>query len=404
MAVDGAFWMGIASPKAGKAARFGTGRTGGLFDAIIIGGGIAGCSTAYFLAADGAQAAVLEQFEPGSLASSANAGSLHVQIQPEPFHAFGEAWARAFAPALPFYAESLSLWRQTETALGEDFQIVQNGGLLIAESDADMRFIEAKMRIERAAGLEMALLSAADLRDRAPWIADSAVGGAFCPVEGQANPLIAAQSFAAAAAALGARIESGCQVRAIRRSKAGYEAETSKGRFRAARLVNAAGADAPRIAKLLGSALPLESFPLQLIVTEPAEPLLDQLIYSAADPLTLKQTKIGSVLIGGGWPGWLDGRGHAQVAARSLLGNLRAAGRLVPALQPLRMIRAWAAQAAGNRSWLPMLGELPGVPGCFVNCVPWMGFSGAPAASRIVASLVQGRTPPMDFDVSCFAP
>lgn len=387
-----------------EAAPFGAGRTIELFDAIIIGGGIAGCSTAYFLAADGVPAVVLEQFEPGALASSSNAGSLHAQIQPEPFQAFGEAWARAFAPALPFYAESLSLWRQAEAALGEDFQIVQNGGLLIAESDADMRLIEAKMRMERTAGLEMALLSATDLRDRVPWLVDSAVGGAFCPIEGQANPLVAAQAFAAAATALGARIESGCQVRAIRRIKAGYEAETSKGRFRAARLVIATGVDAPRIAKLLGSSLPLESFPLQLIVTEPAEPLLDLLIYSAANLLTLKQTKAGSVLIGGGWPGWLDACGHAQVAANSLLGNLRAASGLIPALRPLRMVRAWAAQVAGNRSWLPILGELPGAPGCFVNCVPWMGFSGAPAASRIVASLVQGRQPPVEFDILPFAP
>lgn len=376
-----------------------------MFDAIIIGGGIAGCSTAYYLAADGVQVALLEQFEPGALASGANAGSLHAQIQPEPFRDFGEAWARSFAPALPFYAKSLALWREAEAALGADFEISQNGGLLIAESAAQLRLIEAKMRIERAAGLEVALLSAAELRDKAPWVADGMVAGAaFCPIEGQANPLIAASAFAAAAAALGARIWPGCRVQGIRRSKAGYQLETSQGQFGAARLVNAAGVDAPRIAALLGGDLPLRSFPLQLIVTEPAEPLLGQLIYSAADLLTLKQNKAGSVLIGGGWPGWLDGRGQAQVAANSLLGNLRVAGRLVPALRPLRMARAWVAQVAGNRSWLPLLGAQPGAPGCFVNCVPWMGFSGAPAAGRIVASLVQGRRPPVDFDVSCFAP
>ena len=389
-----------------EAAQFSLGQVWKLFDAIIIGGGIAGCSTAYYLAADGVQVALLEQFEPGAMASGSNAGSLHAQIQPEPFRDFGEAWARAFAPALPFYAKSLSLWREAEAALGADFEISQNGGLLIAESTAELRLIEAKMRIERAAGLEMALLSAAELRDKLPCIADGMVGGgaAFCPIEGQANPLIAASAFAAAAAALGARIQPGCRVEGIRRSKTGYHLETSQGQFGAARLVNAAGVDAPRIAALLGGDLPLRSFPLQLIVTEPAEPLLGHLIYSAADLLTLKQSKAGSVLIGGGWPGWLDGRGHAQVAANALLGNLRAAGRLVPALRPLRMVRAWAAQVAGNRSWLPMLGELPGAPGCFLNCVPWMGFSGAPAASRIVASLVQGHPPPVDFDVSCFAP
>jgi len=51
-----------------------------------------------------------------------------------------------------------------------------------------------------------------------------------------------------------------------------------------------------------------------------------------------------------------------------------------------------------------VIGEMPGTDGFFINYVPWMGFSGALAAARITASQVQGKMPPVDFDVSCFAP
>ena len=53
---------------------------------------------------------------------------------------------------------------------------------------------------------------------------------------------------------------------------------------------------------------------------------------------------------------------------------------------------------------MPLLGELPGVPGYFLNYVPWMGFTGAPAGGRIVASLVQDKLPPLDLDLAPFQP
>ena len=373
-------------------------------DVIVIGGGIAGCSAAYYLAADGVAVTVLEQFEPGAMASGSNAGSLHAQIQPEPFITLGESWARAFAPALPLYIESMALWRQADAALGFDLEVAQHGGLVAAASAAEMRLLEAKARLDRAAGLEMELLGARDLRERAPCISERMVGGVFCPIEGKANPLVAAPAFAAAASMLGASIETGCRVTAVRRSGARYEIETTRGRYRTARLINAAGAAAARVAALVGGALDDEPFVQQLIVTEPAAPMIDCLIYAAGRRLTLKQTRSGTIVIGGGWPAAVMGPGYAQVVQRSLADNLRVALQVVPALRTLRVVRTWAAAVNGSPSWRPLIGEMPGAPGMFLNWVPWMGFSGALAASRIVASLVQGSAPPVDFDIAHFAP
>lgn len=373
-------------------------------DVIVIGGGIAGCTTAYYLAADGVDVTLLEQYELNALASGSNAGSLHAQIQPEPFVKLGESWARDYSQAIPFYAESISLWCKAGPMLGTDLEVTVTGGLAVASSEAEMRVIEAKAGIERAAGLEMELLGASDLRDTAPYVADRMVGAAFCPIEGKADPLIAVPAFAAAAESLGARILQGREVSAIRRDNGGFQVETAEGEFEAPRLVNAAGVQAGRITAMVGAAIDIQAFPIQLSVTEPVAPLIRHLVYSASEMLTLKQTRCGTVLIGGGWPAGLDEQGRARVGRKSLLANIAVAVDVVPDLESMSIVRTWAAEVNGTRSWRPLIGELAGVPGFFMNYVPWMGFSGGPAGGRIIASLVQGREPPVEFDLSGFVP
>jgi glycine/D-amino acid oxidase-like deaminating enzyme len=120
--------------------------------------------------------------------------------------------------------------------------------------------------------------------------------------------------------------------------------------------------------------------------------------------LTVKQTRIGTVLIGGGWPAALDDNQQPRVDRASLQANLDVALEVVPVLAEAAIARTWAAEVNGNQSWLPVIGEVPGNRGFFMNYVPWMGFSGAPMASQIVASLVQGQGSGADFAVDAFAP
>jgi len=230
------------------------------------------------------------------------------------------------------------------------------------------------------------------------------IGAAFYPSEGKANPLVAAPAFAAAAESLGARIFQACEVLAIGRGESGYRVETSKGVFEAPRLVNAAGVAASRVAAMVGVDIEVQSFPIQLSVTEPIAPLIGHLVYSAGEMLTLKQSKSGTVLIGGGWPAKLDKNHRAQVSRESLFGNLGVAFEVVPDLASANIVRTWVGQVNGNKSWRPMIGEMPGMPGFFVNYIPWMGFTGGPAGGRIIASLAQGREPSVGFDVSQFEP
>lgn len=374
-------------------------------DVIVIGAGIAGCCTAVYLAEDGVDVLVLEREAPNARASGSNAGSLHAQIQHEPFVRQGEAWARRFSPAIPFYLASIRLWEEAEALVGRDLEVARTGGLLVAANDAQLRQVDAKARLDEAAGLTLRLLDRVALREVAPYLGDDLVGGLLCLDEGKANPLIAATAFADAAIARGVRIEAPCEVKAIgRRSGGDFVVATTRGEFRAPRLVDAAGADAGRIAALLGVHLAIQAFPIQLAVTEPLQPLVDHLLYSAADPLTLKQSRAGTVLIGGGWPARIDALGRPQVSLESLTRNVRVALQVVPALADAALVRCWAGIVNGTEDWLPIIGEAPRVPGFFLNYVPWMGFTGGPAGGRIVASLVQGRDPPVSFDPGPFAP
>ena len=186
-------------------------------DAIVIGGGIAGCATAWYLARDGVDVLLLERDDINLQASGANAGSLHVQIQHEPFRAGGAAWTERFLPALPFYAWSIGEWNAAAAALGRDLEIAQDGGLIVAESDEEFGLIASKVEYERRAGLPSELLDRDALLAKAPYLSGRLQGGAFCPLEGKANPLLATPAFADAAVSLGATVRCGQPVTAVER-------------------------------------------------------------------------------------------------------------------------------------------------------------------------------------------
>jgi len=371
-------------------------------DVIVIGGGLAGCATAYYLARDGVAVTVLERSELNTQASGSNAGSLHAQIPHDPFVNRGPQWARTFAPTIGLLRHSIDVWRDLPTTLDADLEVSLKGGLLVATDASQMASIAAKVEVERSQGLDVRLLDRAEVRTLAPYLSDAMVGGAFCPDEGKASPLAATLAYARAARALGARFVRHAEVTRITPIGDGFEVTAGTEVVRARRVVNAAGADAGKIASLLGIVIDVQGFAIQVAVTERVGPLIPHLVYSAGDKLTLKQNQAGSILIGGGWPARWHSRGYPSTDPDSLQRNMAVALATVPALGALRVIRTWAAVVNGTDDWKPILGEVPGRPGFFINFFPWMGFTAGPAVAQIVASLVQGKPAPFDVDLSPF--
>jgi sarcosine oxidase, subunit beta len=105
-------------------------------DVLVVGGGITGAATALRLAQAGADVVLVERHDLNTQGSGYNAGSLHAQIQHEPFLHKGEAWARAYAPATAFLLESTRLWQTLGDELEADLEVAILGGILVAETES----------------------------------------------------------------------------------------------------------------------------------------------------------------------------------------------------------------------------------------------------------------------------
>lgn len=372
-------------------------------DTLIVGGGLTGCAAGYELARAGVDVLLVERAYVNAEASGRNAGGFHVQIQYEPFVGEGEAWAGTWAQStIPLLIDAVARWQELTDELGADLEVKLAGGLLAADTAEDVAALERKAAIERAAGLEVELLEAAELRRVAPYLSAHMTAGLLCPLEGKANPLTAAPAFARAARAYGGRIAEGVALHAIDTTANGFRVETSAGQVECARIVDCAGVAAGDVAALVGADLPIERWPLQAHVTEVVAPLVSHLVYFARARLTLKQAGVGSVLIGGGWPADLDEAGAPHVSWASLEANLGVARHVVPALAGVRLLRTWTGVCNGTPDHRPILGELADVPGFFVASFPFLGFTAAPLMGRLVAELALGRGVP--YDLEPFAP
>jgi sarcosine oxidase, subunit beta len=370
-------------------------------DVLVIGGGITGCALAYFLASSGARVSLVERHDLNTQASGSNAGSIHAQLDHDIFTDGREHDAQRAAPLALALMAAIDCWKKLESEMGADFELEIFGGLLVTDQPDYMRVIERKVAFERNLGLQTEVFSESDLRRVAPYISDAMVGGAFCPIEGEANSLVVAPALAAAASRRGAEILIKTDILALSKGSGRFVAETSNGRIEADRVVNCAGAEAASVGRLVGVELPVFGEPIQVNVTEPTAPLVRHLVYYAGDRLTLKQSKRGALIIGGGWPAQYDAAGRLTLRPESLKNNLRVCRHVVPKAGSVRVIRTWPAVVNGTPDDLPILDEVKQVPGYFIANFPGRGFTGGPITGRIIANMLMGK--PQDLDISPFS-
>ena len=370
-------------------------------DVLVVGGGIAGCALAYFLAKEGVETVLLEKSGLNCQASGANSGSIHGQIPHDIFLDKGEDWALGFGPTLRFMAESMALWKTMEEMLETDLEFHLSGGLLVASNEEEMQDVRRKIDIEKKFGIQAEVLGKKDLQQIAPYISEEMVGGAFYPEEGKANPLLVTPAFAYQAERYGVQILRNVEVENIVMEDRGFTVHTTRGKISCERIGNCAGIDAARISSMVGLQLPVRGYPIQVSVTEPIAPIVHHLVYSASDRLTLKQTRHGSCIIGGGWPSCIDSlTGRLKIESESVTRNLQLAIQAVPRLRDFHLVRTWPAIVNGTENWRPILGEASNVSGFITNVFPWMGFTGGPASSKLTADWMLGRCHSTGFEYS----
>ena len=331
------------------------------FDVIVVGGGAAGCATTYNLAKAGVKVALLEKYDLNTQASGRNAGSLHGQIQFEPFDELGDEWAKNFLPGLNFLAESLKMWKTLSNELKVDLEVGGNGGLMVAQTSSDMLALARKIELENSIGINSRLIDRNELKEKAPYISQSMLGAAFCPIEGKANPLTTAPAFAARAQEMGAEIHTGIEVFEISKESSKFHFKTSNGEFVA------------------------------------TEKFVNHLIYFTTEKLTFKQANSGSLLIGGGWPAKYKNNGEPTFNIDSLQSNLKVALKVCPSISKINLIRTWIGVGNGTPDHNPIIGMVPNTPGAYIGMYPYMGFTASPLMGQVLTELVVNGTSSVDL-------
>ncbi|MFT3976503.1 MAG: FAD-dependent oxidoreductase [Sphingomonas bacterium] len=375
-------------------------------DVLIVGSGLVGSAAAWHLARGGARTLLIDRSYPNAGASGQNAGSLHFQIERR-FLEHGERLADEAAAIASVSRLAVEEWRGLEAALGADLHVRQDGGFMVAETAAEVALLERKVAREQAAGLGTVLLDGAEARALAPYLSPAIVAAAFLADEGHADPRSITPAFVRAATAAGTDFRPETSLTALERLPHGGFRATLAGRdgrhdiVRADIVLAAAGAWTPAVGMLANLHLPLFPVALMMNATERSAPFLPHLVQHVGQRLSMKQTHSGNVLIGGGWPARLrrDAQGRFDPGLRperieaSLTANLRVAVRVVPEVADLNLIRNWTGVTAITSDQLPLLGEVPRLPGFYV-AAGGSAFTLGPTFGRIVAGAILGRAAP----------
>lgn len=369
-------------------------------DVAIIGGGLTGCASAYYLGKSGASVVLLEEGELNGGASGRNAGSLHFQLEHRHV-AHEERLAKSLEHLVRLSRVAIDQWRGLEEELGEDLELVMHGGLMVAETDAEVAKLERKALVEARHGLETQLLDGAEVRRIAPYLSERVRAASLCRDEGHCNPRLLTPAFARKSVALGAVLHTRTRIRSLYRDSGRWIVEASEPNGAAAEpviadaVLDAAGAWAGEIAAMANFHLPIFPVGLLMNVTERVGPCIHHLIQHVGRRISMKQTHDGNIMIGGGW----SVRMRRDAASRcvpgtpdleTVRGNLRIASELAPMIQDAHLIRTWSGIAGVTTDQLPIIGEIGGSR--FFVAGGGSGFTFGPTYARLISEqIVTGR-------------
>jgi glycine/D-amino acid oxidase-like deaminating enzyme len=366
-------------------------------DVLVIGAGLLGCATAYYLARFGCETLVIDRSEIGAGASGATSGNLHLQLSPATHENSGAGWMNAFAKQFPFFVQAIGFWKEVAKELPRDIELRFPGGLMVAKTKDQMSTLAEKVALERTHGLKVELLGRTELNSLAPYIADRFLGASWCAEEGMANSLIAVIAFAEAARAAGVRFLLRTEVHALSREDDGWAVATQRGTIHCRRLVIAGGHSSDSLGRMVGISIPITSRPIHVGVTEPVERFVGHLVYHTAQRMTLKQVANGNLILGGGWPAATDPMMNSTVLRESVAKSVWVAQDVVPAIGKLQLIRTWAERNVYTPDGWPILGLVPGKAGLYLAVCNTYGFTQGPICGLLVAEAIVGRKSSVDL-------
>ncbi len=376
--------------------------------AIVVGGGIVGCATAYHLARLGWTDVLL--LERAKLTSGST------------FHAAGlVGQLRSSASITQLLGQSVELYRSLEEETGQATSWKMNGGLRLACTDERMTELKRQATTARSFGLEMHLLTPREALDLWPLMdVSDVVGAAFLPTDGQANPSDITQALARGARRHGARIVEDCAVTGVTVRDGRIAAvQTALGDIACEVVVNCCGQWAREFGRLAGVNVPLVSVQHQYLITEPIDGVTRDLpTLRDPDRLTYYKEEVGGLVMGGYEPDPLPWALEGIPAGFhfDLLDSnwdhfeqlMRLALPRVPALEKAGIKQLLNGPESFTPDGLFILGEAPEQPGYFVAAgFNAFGIASAGGAGKALAEWVIGGEPPYDLwpvDIRRFGP
>ena len=353
------------------------------YDAVIVGGGGHGLATAYYLAKEHGMRniAVVERGWLGGGNTGRNTTIVRSNY----------LWDESTA----LYEKAMQLWEGLSQDLNYNVMFSQRGVMNLGHTLQDMRDIERRVTANRLNGVDAEVLSPEQIKEMLPFINLNTrypvLGASYQPRAGVARHDAVAWGFARAADALGVDIIQNCEVQGFRQEGGAVVGlETSLGYIQTPKVGVVAAGHSSVLASLAGFRLPLESHPLQALVSEALKPIFPTVVMSNAIHAYISQSDKGDLVIGAGIDAYT---GYGQRGSLPIIEQtLQAIVELFPLFSRVRMNRQWGGIVDVSPDACPIIGLTP-IKGLSINC-GWGtgGFKATPGSGWVMAHTVaQGR-------------
>ncbi len=357
------------------------------YDAIIVGAGGHGLATAYYLASEHGltNIAVIEKGWLGG----GNTGRNTTIIRSN--YLYDESAA--------LYEHALKLWEGLSQALNYNVMYSARGVLMLAHNHHDVISFKRHIYANRLNGIDNEWMNLGQIRDFCPplnlsqTIRYPIIGGALQRRGGVARHDAVAWGYARAADALGVDIIQNCEVTGFKRDAGGAIAgiETTRGPIATKKVGVVAAGHTSVVMARAGLRMPLESFPLQALVSEPVKPIFPCVVMSNTIHAYISQSDKGELVIGAGTDQYVSysQQGGLHVTTHTL----DAICELVPEFRRLRMLRNWGGIVDVTPDRSPILSKTP-IEGLYVNC-GWGtgGFKATPGSGHAFAHTIARDEP-----------
>ena len=356
------------------------------YEVVVVGGGGHGLATAYYLAKNHgiADVAVVEKGWLGGGNTGRNTTIVRSNYLRD--------------EAAQLYEFALKRWEGLSRELNFNVMFSPRGVLNLGHTLQDMRDIERRVNANRLNGIDGEVLAPAEVQAKAPLLNCSpnarypVLGASWQPRGGVARHDAVAWGFARAADSLGVDILQNTEVVGIRNADgAAKGVETNRGFIAANKVACVAAGHSGVLAAMAGLRLPIESRPLQALVSEPLKPCLDTVVMSNAVHCYISQADKGDLVIGAGTDAY---NGYGQRGSFHVVEHaLQAVCDLFPAFSRVRMNRQWGGIVDICPDACPIIGKTP-IAGLYFNC-GWGtgGFKATPGSGYVFADTVAHDRP-----------